>query len=126
MFQNIYLFANKVNEINKRNKYFLVKKNVQIKSKILKNCTDLKKLEYMHVSCQVQGMGIYFAIYDIYKYRKILDYLKIKKNICLKISFYNKGVVSQKIQKINYEKSYWNLWNNSLALTISASFLKKF
>ena len=78
------------------------KKNVQIKSKILKKLlTDLKKIG-VH-ACKLSGAGnggFIFAIYDIYKYRKILDYLKIKKKTyVLKFSFYNKGVVSQKIQK---------------------------
>jgi D-glycero-alpha-D-manno-heptose-7-phosphate kinase len=82
------------------------KKNKQIpksNAKLKKLILNLKKIG-VHC-CKLSGAGnggFIFAIYDIYKYKKIIEFLKSKKKIyVLKFSFYNEGAVSQKI-KINY------------------------
>lgn len=79
---------------NKKNKQ-IPKSNQKLKNLIY----NLKKIG-VHC-CKFSGAGnggFIFAIYDIYKYKKIIEFLKKKKKIyVLKFSFYEKGALSQKI-----------------------------
>ena len=79
------------------------KKNNQIPKSNLKLKKLIINLKNKGVHCcKLSGAGnggFIFAIYDIYKYKKIIEFLKNKKKIyVLKFSFYNNGAVSQRIK----------------------------